>query len=204
MISLVLLAQTAIFGILIIFALGTMVSFFWNIWWFKLKKQFMLAKDERLAILTSMIKNIKFIKLKSMENYYHALVYLKRQAEINILITCSYVIGAISMFNWLTVSFVYIFAVFWILIYLPWMNIAGIAGLIKILNNMDISIKTIPYVTSNLVDTFVSLKRLNEYLLIKEVDTSYIQFDKNKEYDIVIENGWFYWKLNDTELTQSS
>lgn len=46
----------------------------------------MFAKDKRLHLIKNVVTNLKFIKLKVLENFFQVQIYIKRQAEINILI----------------------------------------------------------------------------------------------------------------------
>ena len=47
--------------------------------------QFLGAKDNRIQLMTSVIKNLKFLKTKVLEYFYHFKLYALRQRELKIV-----------------------------------------------------------------------------------------------------------------------
>ena len=61
----------------------------------------MVAKDRKMQLLKNVIKNIKYIKLKVWEIFYHAKLYLRREGELDALKRSNFFFGIVSLLNWL-------------------------------------------------------------------------------------------------------
>ena len=67
----------------------------------KYEIRFMVAKDRKMQLLKNVIKNIKYIKLKVWEIFYHAKLYLRREGELDALKRSNFFFGIVSLLNWL-------------------------------------------------------------------------------------------------------
>ena len=66
---------------------------------------------------------------------------------------------------------------------------------ISIFSILQEPIRLIAVVIGFFIETYVSSKRIEEYLLAKEIDTSFIKNEKsNTPYAIKIQNGYFSWR----------
>lgn len=83
---------------------------------FKTKEEFMKAKDVRINRLKNAIENIRFIKVRSLENFYAAKIYEKRAVEIRIGIKIAYLVGFWVTLNWFMPSLVYVCSILWVLL----------------------------------------------------------------------------------------
>ena len=63
---------------MILITIGSIYNFF-------LTKKFLEKKDKRVFLVTSLLKNLRFVKSKSMEYYFHFRVYLLRNVELRYL-----------------------------------------------------------------------------------------------------------------------
>jgi hypothetical protein len=75
------------------------------------EKYFLVAKDQKMQLLRSILMNIKFIKIKAWENFYFSKLYLKRLAEIEAVKKSDNLVSMLIAVNWYNPTTVMIFAV---------------------------------------------------------------------------------------------
>lgn len=141
------------FGTLVI---GTTVLSVFNIWFWSIKRQLMAAKDSRMNMLKNAITNIRFVKLKALENFFQAKVFEKRSVETNLLAVQAWIIGLWALLNWTFPSICYVLVVYVIIEVYPEMDIVTIGPLIMILQLMEFAIRALPFSVQFFVDLKVS------------------------------------------------
>lgn len=62
--------------------LGSCFIYVMNKKWNKLKIEMMMFKDKKINLLKNVISNIRFVKLRGLENFFHTKVFKKRNFEI--------------------------------------------------------------------------------------------------------------------------
>lgn len=86
--------------ILTFFLLTTLTMYLYK-YIIKYETQFMINKAKKLQLLKNVIKNVKYIKLKVWEVFYHAKIYIKREAELSALKKSNFVFSIVFFLNWL-------------------------------------------------------------------------------------------------------
>jgi ABC-type bacteriocin/lantibiotic exporter with double-glycine peptidase domain len=71
-----------------------------NRFYAKYQKQLMRHKDSRIEAFTNAITNMKFIKIKALENLFHSKIYSKRKEEISDLTKIGVIYSVQTFFNW--------------------------------------------------------------------------------------------------------
>ena len=63
-----------------------------------------------------------------------------------------------------------------------------------------------PYFISKGIETYISIKRVEKFLLADEIDYSYIikndLYSNEKDYSVKVENGYFYWEKEKNQLIE--
>ncbi|XP_075974897.1 multidrug resistance-associated protein 1-like isoform X2 [Anticarsia gemmatalis] len=70
---------------------------------------------------------------------------------------------------------------------------------LSLFNILRFPMLMLPNVLSNVVQTYVSIKRLNKFLNSEELDTSIIDHNPDKSGQILVEDGNFSWEDDDAE-----
>jgi len=170
---------------------------------FKYEVRFMIAKDLRTQLLKNILHNLKFIKMRVWENFYHAKLYIKRQTELAEMGKSNFVFTLIVALNWFnpTSSFLLTF-VSMLLFDFP--LIPGVVlAYTKIFATFLKGMANVPNAFQFLVEMRVSLKRLNYFIDSMEVEDDFIEKANapNAPFAIQLEDGSFYWvKTNEKEM----
>ena len=96
-------------------------------------------------MLKNIIANIRFIKLKGLENFFYIKIFQRRNYEINNLVTKSYVYGVWSVINWLFPSIAYIIVVLWLLLISPNLGISYVGPVIRLLLFVEQGARNLPF-----------------------------------------------------------
>lgn len=156
----------------------------------------MEAKDSRVATLTNVINNIKFVKMKGWENYFQYKVSKKRDVEFGHLMK-------IAMFNALELFVMWFnqgLCNFILLVCLAYLapskiSIAVVSASLNVLFINFEAVITIPWFAGFMIDLRISLRRLTKFLNFEEINYSHIKHDPEvlKDYGVLIEDGYFHW-----------
>lgn len=194
------LAGAVCIPVVVTLLFGTTFIYYMNKYWAGLKNEMMLFKDKRVNLLKNTITNIRFIKLRGLENFFHAKVFKKRNYEINNLIKQAWFTAAWIFSLWTFPSLGYIVLLLWILYLKPDMDISEIGPVVRFMMFLELACKILPYCLSYLVELQVSIRRLNEFLNSDSIDTKYIKpIEDNCDTDLEIKNGNFTWNLKEEE-----
>ena len=166
------------------------------------QKRILKKKDIRMRKSTETFENIKILKLYSWEKQFMKRVLLARKEEMD---------ETTTRFNVSTANI----SLFWLC---PTLVACGTLGLYQYLNNkLSIStmliglslfnklqspIRQLPQIINNIIESAVSLKRIEEYIRQPETIEEYIhkeKYDINKEYAIKIKKGNFSWGVKQEE-----
>ena len=186
-------------GILIIFFLINLkISKLFHFY----QKKILGKKDIRMRRSTEAFENIKILKLYNWEKQFMKQILVARKEEMDAMTT---------RFNVSTTNI----SLFWLC---PTLVACGTLGLYQFLNNkLSIStmliglslfnkvqspIRQLPSIINNIIESAVSLKRIEEYIRqpdILEENIHKEKNDKNIEYAIKIKKGNFSWGVKQEE-----
>lgn len=158
-----------------------------------IQKDLMQKKDTRMKIVGEWLSNMKVLKLYNWENKLAERVYKARANEMDLLIKMfKYMIGVIFL-NWGTRNYL-------IMAVLISMTLSGItltpgdvfAGT-AVIGILNMSIRLIPDLLNNFIQSLVSFTRIQEFLQCKEI-INYVQKSES-DYSIDVNSASFTWDL---------
>ena len=166
------------------------------------QKKMLKKKDIRMRASTETFENIKILKLYSWEKQFMKKCLITRKDEMDAMRT---------RFNVTTLNI----SLFWLC---PSLVACGTLGLYQYLNDrLSIStmliglslftklqgpIRQLPSIINNIIESAVSMKRIEEFIRQPETIDEYIHrgnYDPNGEYAIKIEGGNFSWGVKQEE-----
>ena len=135
------------------------------------------AIDGRLEFFKNVVRNLKYIKMRALENFYYFRIYRMREAEIYYYKVIGIVLGFISFTSWLVPSLpeISIFlhqAYFKIGVY----KFSVLSAFIKLCHSLFDIMLILPYSINNLFDILISAKRIQVFLVAEEMDLSWIEY----------------------------
>ena len=143
------------------------------------QKELLKYKDQRMKTTTQVLNTIKIIKFSCWEDYYYKKInkerkteldYLKKMQDLNLLV------NGLSASTSNITSLISILAT---AIFSSEMSISNILTSLYIFNSLGEPLFLIPEYISGLLDSMISLKRLEKFLFSKEYDKN--QILKNNE-----------------------
>ncbi len=192
--------------ILTFFILTTMTMYLYK-YIIKYETQFMINKAKKLQLLKNVIKNVKYIKLKVWEIFYHAKIYNKREAELSALKKSNFVFSIVFFLNWVNPVTAICVTVLSVLLFngFAMFQAARLLAFLKILTTILRGMGSIPVVVQFFLELKVSLKRLNTFLDTDEIKTDFIEYAPNEDNPIALELefGSFYWNKLDEKLMKA-
>ena len=166
------------------------------------QKKVLAKKDIRMRKSTETFENIKILKLYSWEKQFMEKVLFARKEEMDM---------AIKRFNISTTNI----SLFWLC---PSLVACATLGLyqylndkvsistmligLSIFNKLQDPIRQLPSIINNIIESAVSLKRIEEFIRQPETVTENVhkeKFDKNVDYAIKIKKGNFSWGVKQEE-----
>ena len=158
-----------------------------------LEKEFMKKKDERMKTTTETFENIKILKLYNWENKFQEKILLKREKEIEIGIKgLKVAITNITLF-WFTPVLVSIVTIGFYQFTHEKFSISTILVGLAIFNRLQSPVVRLPDLITNIIDTIISMRRIEKFIKQKDIDETIIKNCLDKENAIEIENGYFTW-----------
>ncbi|CAG0900694.1 unnamed protein product, partial [Darwinula stevensoni] len=164
----------------------------------KLQVQQMREKDERVKLMNEVLNGIKVLKLYAWELPFQERIMKIRDGEIQLLRKQAYV-ESIGSFLWSFIPFLVglVSLVTFVLIDSSHVLDASTAFVsLSLLRIIRIPIAHLPRFTSELVQTMVSVKRINSFMNANELDPSNVSRSRNHttdEHAVLIENGTLTW-----------
>lgn len=189
------------FGYAFLAGIGVMFIFiFCNYKMFKdyrfIQKNLLKAKDERMKLTTEAFDNIKIFKLYNWEKEFKNKILQTREKEITHL-GKSYNLWTINIsLFWLCPICVSIATIG---VYQYFNNKFSIGTMLiglAIFSKLQGPVRTMPDAINSILETIVSMNRIEKFIREKEKDTKKViqgKYDINNEYAIQINNGTFTW-----------
>jgi len=191
----VLLDRTMFFILGLTLLLSFIIIFFFGIFG-TVRDSLLRAKDRRIEFLKTVVSQIKYIKMRAWENFYHYRLYFFREEEIGYLKLITVLICFIIFVS----SFSQTIGIIGLILYQAYIRIGlfsydEISAVMKMsYDSVDIII-AIPVCLSNIIQWNVSIKRIQSFLDQENIDLSWIENYKEEGLDnaVCLKNGNFHW-----------
>ncbi|XP_030238826.1 multidrug resistance-associated protein 1 isoform X11 [Drosophila navojoa] len=162
----------------------------------------MKYKDERVKLMNEVLSGIKVLKLYAWEPSFEKQVLDIRDKEIATLRATAY-LNASTSFLWSCAPFLVSLVTFATYVLSDEANQLSVSKAlvsISLFEIMRLPLAVMPMLMVDIVETQVSVQRINKFLNSEELDPDNVQHDPSKPHPMSIENGHFSWGDED-ELT---
>ncbi|CAL7934381.1 unnamed protein product [Xylocopa violacea] len=158
----------------------------------------MKFKDERVKLMNEVLNGMKVLKLYAWEPSFEEQILRIRKKEIKVLKEAAYHNSGTS-FIWSFAPFLVSLVSFATYVLIDENNrldssIAFVS--LSLFNILRFPLSILPMMIGNIVQAYVSVKRINKFMNTEELDPNNVQHDSSEPYVLLIENGTFAW---DTE-----
>ncbi|XP_072229952.1 ATP-binding cassette sub-family C member 3 isoform X2 [Leuresthes tenuis] len=163
----------------------------------------MKHKDDRIKLMNEILNGIKVLKLYAWEKSFKEKVLAIRQKELNVLRKTAY-LGALSTMAWTSAPFLVALTSFAVYVTVDENNVLDAERAfvsLSLFNILRFPLNMLPQVISSIVQTSVSLKRIQSFLSHDELDPNSV--DRNitaSEFAVTVVNGKFTWAKEDTPV----
>lgn len=160
-----------------------------------LQKAMMTFKDARNKLINEVLQGIRVIKYFAWERSFEGKVADARKVEID-AVRDSAKIRASTIFLWTASPVIVSVATFGVFTFLGHDLTPEIAfPALALINILRFPINALPNVISSIIDSQVSIERLQAYFLSYDLDASAVEVDMNEPYAIKIDQGEFEWLM---------
>ncbi|XP_041829097.1 ATP-binding cassette sub-family C member 3 isoform X2 [Melanotaenia boesemani] len=156
----------------------------------------MQYKDARIKLMNEILNGIKVLKLYAWENSFKEKVLAIRQKELNVLRKTAY-LGALSTMAWTSAPFLVALTTFAVYVTVDENNVLDAEKAfvsLSLFNILRFPLNMLPQVISSLVQTSVSLKRIQNFLSHDELDLDSVDRKNTAtDFTVTVVNGKFTW-----------
>ena len=199
--NMILLFQ--LFGISFIWSFSTfviLISIAWIIEYFyiKTKKKLLQNNDDRIKATSSILQNIKAIKMYTLESLFYGIIKKKRENEMNNYTKIENIFVLTDFLHWLIPLLLSVVSVGVELFSQDEINMKNIIIAIEIYDNLAYPLFRIPIFIASLLNTLLSMTRIENYLNEENIngkkeleegeDKSMSKSEDDDQYSIIIEN----------------
>ncbi|XKL66876.1 hypothetical protein PGB90_010296 [Kerria lacca] len=159
----------------------------------------MKSKDNRIKLMSEILLGIKVLKLYAWEPSFEKQILHIRNKEIKILKEQAY-LNTCTSFIWSCAPFLVSLVTFGVYVLSSDENILDEKTAfvsLSLFNILRFPLSMLPMLISNLVQTSVSVKRINKFLNSEELNPKAV-YHENKQEPLIIENGTFSWEGYDS------
>ncbi|CEF63280.1 Multidrug resistance-associated protein 7 [Strongyloides ratti] len=165
----------------------------------------MAMKDMRMKLITETIRGIRQVKLCNWERHFEEKINEIRQKELKYLAYRKY-LDALCVYLWASAPVFITVAIFGT--YTLWMGqmltSAKVFTCLALINMLIVPLNAFPWVLNGVIESFVSLKRLNSFFDVKDLDylSIYDPVEEKLFGQSVLElnNVSFCWNNNDENI----
>ena len=165
----------------------------------KIQARQMALKDKRIKAVTEMLNGIKVIKLYSWESPHQSEILSLRDQEMRML-KYSAIMAAISGFFWQSAPVLVSLASFATYVLAGNALTADVAFVaLSLFGLLKVPLATIPWTISMVVESSVSVTRLNKFLNLEELDPHSVDWSQSRIIGgsaISLRNASFSWQLS--------
>ncbi|XP_058124357.1 multidrug resistance-associated protein 1 isoform X3 [Anopheles coustani] len=162
----------------------------------------MKNKDERVKLMNEVLSGIKVLKLYAWEPSFEQQILKIRDKEVKVLKQAAY-LNAGTSFIWSCAPFLVSLVTFATYVLVDEKNVLNASTAfvsLSLFNILRFPLSMLPMLISNMVQTSVSVKRINKFLNQEELDPDNVQHDEKESSPLLIENGVFSWGGEETTL----
>nr|XP_009677166.1 PREDICTED: canalicular multispecific organic anion transporter 2 isoform X1 [Struthio camelus australis] len=156
----------------------------------------MRHKDSRIKLMNEILSGIKVLKLYAWEPSFSAKVLEIRKNELRVLKKSAY-LNSLSTFAWVSAPFLVALTTFAVYVSVDEKNVLDAEKAfvsLSLFNILRFPLSMLPQVISNLAQTSVSLKRIQQFLNHDELDPDCVETKAIAPgYAITVTNGMFSW-----------
>ncbi|XP_076227008.1 multidrug-Resistance like Protein 1 isoform X3 [Nomia melanderi] len=155
----------------------------------------MQSKDERVKLMNEVLNGIKVLKLYAWEPSFEEQILKIRTKEIEVLKEAAYLNSGTS-FIWSFAPFLVSLVSFATYVLIDEENrlnstVAFVS--LSLFNILRFPLSVLPMMIGNIVQAWVSVKRINKFMNSEELDPNNVQHDPSEPHVLLIENGTFTW-----------
>ncbi|XP_046739583.1 multidrug resistance-associated protein 1 isoform X11 [Diprion similis] len=161
----------------------------------------MKCKDERVKLMNEVLNGIKVLKLYAWEPSFEQQILKIRNKEIQVLKEAAY-LNAGTSFIWSCAPFLVSLVSFATFVLSDEENVLDSTKAfvsLSLFNILRFPLSMLPMMISNMVQTSVSVKRINKFMNSEELDPNNVQHDPSEPHPLVIENGTFTWNVDESD-----
>ncbi|XP_053672165.1 multidrug resistance-associated protein 1 [Anopheles nili] len=162
----------------------------------------MKNKDERVKLMNEVLSGIKVLKLYAWEPSFEQQILKIRDKEVKVLKSAAY-LNAGTSFIWSCAPFLVSLVTFATYVLVDENNVLNASTAfvsLSLFNILRFPLSMLPMLISNMVQTSVSVKRINTFLNQEELDPDNVQHDEKESSPLLVENGVFSWGGEETTL----
>ncbi|KAK0171316.1 hypothetical protein PV328_009061 [Microctonus aethiopoides] len=155
----------------------------------------MKSKDERVKLINEVLNGIKVLKLYAWEPSFEQQILKIRNKEIKVLKEAAYLNSGTS-FIWSCAPFLVSLVSFATYVYVDDSHVLDSKKAfvsLSLFNILRFPLSMLPMMISNVVQTTVSVKRINIFMNTEDLDPNNVQHDQSELHPLIIENGSFSW-----------
>ncbi|CAI6345193.1 unnamed protein product [Macrosiphum euphorbiae] len=160
-----------------------------------LQVQQMKNKDQRAKLMNEILSGIKVLKLYAWEPCFEQKVLDIRLKEIKVLRSAAY-LSAVTSFVWFCAPFLVSLVTFAVYVLSDDSHVLDAETAfvsLSLFNILRFPLSMLPMLVSNVVQSSVSVKRINKFMNSEELDPDSVTHDSDEKDPLVIENGTFTW-----------
>ena len=160
------------------------------------QKRMMGKKDICMKVTTETLENIKILKLYNWENEFKRKILDSRKVEIDFTAKRYVMTNLNQTVNWLCPTLVSIITIGIYQLFNDSFNISTMLIGLSIFTKLQGPVRMLPNVINSILETTVSLKRIEDFLKQPDINRDLIKrgkYDENGEYAIKISGGNFSW-----------
>ncbi|XP_062546114.1 multidrug resistance-associated protein 1 isoform X17 [Armigeres subalbatus] len=162
----------------------------------------MKNKDERVKLMNEVLSGIKVLKLYAWEPSFEQQILRIRDKEVKVLKSAAY-LNAGTSFIWSCAPFLVSLITFAVYVLSDEKNVLTPVKAFVCLTLFDIlklPLVLLPMLIVYMVETSVSVKRINKFLNQEELNPDNVTHDPKESCPLVIEDGVFSWGEDETTL----
>ncbi|XP_039950445.1 multidrug resistance-associated protein 1 isoform X2 [Bactrocera tryoni] len=155
----------------------------------------MKYKDERVKLMNEVLSGIKVLKLYAWEPSFENQVLQIREKEIETLKAAAY-LNAGTSFLWSCAPFLVSLVTFGTYVLIDENNVLDATKIfvsLSLFNILRFPLIMLPMLITNMVQTQVSVKRINKFMNSEELDPNSVQHDPKEADPMIIRKGAFSW-----------
>ncbi|KAJ8721589.1 hypothetical protein PYW07_002364 [Mythimna separata] len=161
----------------------------------KMQSSLMHQKDQRIKLMSEVLNGIKVLKMYAWEGSFMDQILRIRNKELGVLRKQAF-FNAGMIFIWICTPFLVSLMSFTCFVLVNDTEVldskrAFVA--LSLFNILRFPMSMLPNVISDVIQTAVSIKRLNKFLNSEELDVTAIEHNPDEKDQIVIEKGHFTW-----------